>query len=215
MKQFLIWIILACTLAFAGCDTTPQERITWLNNAIEQSESISSTIDVYIADLEIVLQESQAMLNNPDLTFNQRDEVVNAIAEIQRRIELAKDRKTSIMAALSTWKAQLLEIQANGATLETELDGYAEGVKIVAGNLPPPYNAIALGIAAVLPVVGGWVGKVLQRAQDKKVLKGITASVDKVLTQLPADEATAAKATLKAVQTEKGVRAQVQAVLKE
>lgn len=215
MRTLMVWILLLCAFGTSGCDTSPEQRIQWLTTAIEQTETASANIDLYIADMEVLLQESQTLLATPELSLPQKDSIREAITDIQQKLQEAKDKKASIATALASWKAQLLGIQANGVTIDTEMQGYAEGIRALSTALPPPYNGIALLVAAVLPVAGGAVGRILTQMQDRKVLKAVTTSVSKGLNELAVDDQMRVTAAMKAVQEAKGVRDQVRAVLKE
>ena len=170
--------------SFAGCDSTPAERITAVRNLLSQVSIVNQTVDAGIADFEKVIADSQAMLNDPNIPPDMRLEVEQVFAKATTRLAKLKAEKQKVSALIERYQSLIDSVDVNNLTSEQELQLYATGAGEAAQLLPPQYRGyVFLGLALV-PLLGSILKNVNQWRQindGKKRTTELVISVDELL----------------------------------
>jgi hypothetical protein len=205
----IIFVMILCVLA--GCGTTSDQRIEMLQSAVQQAESAAGQVDVYIAELQAAIAEAKLLLQDPALSFEQKEEVLKFLTETDAALTDAIAKKEEVLESLTDFKNAIAALEEQGADLSTELVIIGEGTRIAAESLPPPYNAIGLLVGTIATVIGTILGKRKGTESADKTIDGIVDSVNAALSK--SVDASLMKATMKEVQAKAGVRDKVVASL--
>jgi len=200
-RKLLLTVCILCIglCSFSGCDTTPAERVDVVKQIVSQAAAISQTVDVAIGDLEKIIADTQAALQDPNIPPDMKPELEKVLASASVRLAKLKSEKQKATAIIARWQTFLEQVDPNSLTPEQELQLYATGTGEAAKFLPQPYRGyVYLGMLLV-PLVGSVLKNINQRNQineSKKKTTEIIISVDKLLESDHITNAKAAKSVL-------------------
>ena len=183
-------LILSIVLLTPGCDTTSQQRLAALQAALKTAETASKDYDSRLAAMEPAITALTQMLTDPNVTGATAQQVKTTLADLKAKYAAVKALKAAVDEKMTAYSAVLAKAQeAGNIDIQKELEVYGQGVTLVSGALPPPFNAIGLGIGAVMTAVGGIAGAFAKGKQAKHaqttVVTGIVDSVGALLAALP------------------------------
>lgn len=200
-KKLLLTVCILCIglCSFSGCDSTPAERVAVVKQIVSRAAIASQTVDVAIEDLERIIADTQAALQDPNIPSDMKPELEKVLAGTSVRLAKLKSEKQKATAIITRWQTFLEQVDPNSLTPEQELQLYATGADEAARILPQPYRGyVYLGLLLV-PLVGSVLKNINQRKQineDKKKTTEIIISVDKLLESDHIDNIEAAKSVL-------------------
>lgn len=185
-KKLLLTMCILCIgfCSFSGCDSTPAERVAVIKEMVSQAAVVSQTVDVAIADLEKIIADSQAALQDPNIPSDMKPGIEKVLADAAAKLAKLKSEKQKATAIITRWQTFLEQIDPNNLTPDQELQLYATGAKDVAQFLPPPYRGYAYLGLALVPLLGSVLKNINQRKQindDKRKTTELVISVDALL----------------------------------
>jgi len=154
---FLSFMV-AFSLFSPGCESTSADRIAMLQDGLQLYQDESIRLDTDLQELKTVIAETQAELDQPDLTSDVTVKLQEFLDESIVAMETIAAQKIDVDAKLAAWQEKIDEITAQGnPDFGTELQVVGEGAKEIAPALPPPFNTIAyLGGTFLLTLGGIW-----------------------------------------------------------
>ncbi len=198
-------------ISVQGCEamksSTPEQRISYTQDALSTAQVTSAQLSFLIAEFEQAIKEAKVEIDSGVLPDTYVD-------DLQRQINEAEKK-------LADFKVYKSRIDESAANLQISLQSGDEtkiittGVQEVAKFLPSPYGTfLALG-APLIGLLGGFVGRQITAAKGKRTLKALIASVSDGLAVLDPSSAANVKQVLKVSQSNDGIRTQVQEILEE
>ena len=236
VRPALLVVFLCCLLpCLTGCNTTSDERIAALQTALDSVEAKSKQYDATIATLMPSIATLQKALTDPNLTGPNASKLATELADLQAKYQVLVSLKATVDQQATAYDAVLQKARADGnIDIQKELSLYGQGAVAVSAALPPPFNAILLGIGAVLTAAGGIAGAFVkgqatqgqvatatqaanttatqatdQLSTAQTAIQGIVASVDALLQSPLVTNAKDAKALLAAHQASNAPQAAV------
>ncbi len=187
-KKFILCLMfMSSMLIYAGCDTTPAERVAAIKATLNQASAINQTIDSSIADVEKVVADSQTIIADPNIPPDMRLEVEQVLAKASTHLAKLKAEKQKASAFIERYQALLDQVDVNNLTVEQELQLYAEGAGEAGKLLPQPYRGYVILVAALVPLLGSIIKNINQARQLKDGRKKITELVISVDSLLESD----------------------------
>ena len=164
----ILSLMILCLLA--GCNTTSDQRIELLQEAVQQAEASAGQLDVYIVDLQTAIAEAKLLMQDPALSVEQKEEVLKFLTETDDALVAAVAKKDAVLESLTDFKSSIVLLQEQGSGIGTELQILGEGIKAASAALPPPGNGYGILVGTILTIVGGVFGrKQGLRSADKTV----------------------------------------------
>lgn len=190
----LVLSLLFCVfcLLFSGCDMISYQRVAMLENAVLQAEKISDDLGVRLDEMEAVLVETQAALNDPNLPADLREQLNNLLTQTVDGIKVVSAKRGEYGALITRLRKQIAEAKEEGMGPGDELKLYGEGLTTVGKSLPPPIGAYVTLAGIVAGIIGGVFAK-----KRKQELVGVVKSVDKLLESSAVPDVEAGKIVLK------------------
>lgn len=203
MKYTKWLLILVLMLGVAGCDTNSQQRIAYLQTAVEQGQVVSEHLGSQMDRLETAVTELKAQLSDPNLDPNMVVTLQGLIAKGQTVMEKVKAEKVRADAQIATWKTAIDQAVADGNSVNigTEIGLWGSGVGAVAPMLPPPFGAYAMLASVIIGAIGSAIAKnrmdkpKIEKAKETETLLNEVINGVNAFKVLADDES---KATLKA-----------------
>jgi len=163
-----------------------------LENAVLQAEKISDDLGVRLDEMEAVLVETQAALNDPNLPADLREQLNNLLTQTVDGIKVVSAKRGEYGALITRLRKQIAEAKEEGMGPGDELKLYGEGLTTVGKSLPPPIGAYVTLAGIVAGIIGGVFAK-----KRKQELVGVVKSVDKLLESSAVPDVEAGKIVLK------------------
>jgi hypothetical protein len=209
-KRFLSFCVLCSVfcLLLSGCDTTPQERIAFLQNAVSQEQVVSNQLGGDVNALQVSIEQGRVFLADPNIDPNMLATINAALDKAQAGLIATITNKAKVDAMIVTWKQRIdaLMKDPNSINLGNELGVYGQGISSIGTVLPPPYGTYAYLLGTIITGVGGYLArrKFVERPkvdEYKSNVTNIIQSVDALLKAIPKEAVPAAICALKSVQT--------------
>lgn len=214
------------TLFFlAGCNYTPEERLTALREAKQPVVSVVEAADFTIESLIREISVAEELLGDPELDSKSVEKLLTAIGNAKAKMEQITKYKQPFLDQVNQIDKAIADIIERGdVTLADEIGVYIPAARVVTSKLPPPYNVYAeLGILLITTGIGIFGGLKTQKVLDTKeilqtkqeaektgqTLSGVVKSVSAALKKVPEDNKGEVLAALKESQEDSGVRGEV------
>jgi len=195
-------------LCISGCTWTSQERISFLQNAVNQEQAVSTQLGSDVNALQVSIEQGRVFLSDPNIEPNLVTQINAALDKAQAGLVATITNKARVDALVTNWKAQIdtLMKDPNSINIGNELGVYGQGISSIGTILPPPYGTYAYIGGALLTAIGGFFAR-RQLIEQPKVdeyksnVANIIQSVDALLKAIPKEAVPVAKEALKDVQT--------------
>lgn len=174
----LVLCLVSCVfcLPFSGCDMTSYQRVAMLENALLRAENVSNDLGVRLDEMEAVLVETQAALNDPNLPAEFREQLNSLLTQTVDGIKVVAAKRGEYAGLITRLREQIDQAKKEGMGLGDELTLYGEGLTETAKHLPPS----VAGYVTLASILFGAIGTVLARKR-KAQLTNVVGSVDKLL----------------------------------
>lgn len=180
---------------------TSEERLVWLEQQADKFEAASKQLDDHIELIRHVVADVNDQMGDPNLLPDQLASLREQVLRGVEKLGEVKAQKQKVDDVLANIKAAITAAHEGGATIGDELQAYGSGAKAVGSALPPPFNAYAIGIGAILSAIGGTA--VVQKKRDKAVLEDVVKSVDALLSRADSGGITSADEAKKILKKQK------------
>jgi len=203
----LILLFALCGL-MTGCDTSPSQRVAAVKNLMNQAVAVNQLVDVSIGDIEKVVQDSQLLLQDPNVPEESKPALQKVLGEASARLAKLKLEKQKVMSAIVSYQAILNGADVNNLGLAQEIQLYAVGAGQLGATLPSKYSGYIYLGSALATILAGLIASILktisqqkQLNQGKAVLTDVVTSVDELLKSPVISNIEAAKQVLSDNQT--------------
>jgi hypothetical protein len=194
-------------LMFGGCDTSPNQRLAFAQEAAGRAAEISAEADERIPQLQSFIAAAKDQLEHA--SGDLAETLQEVIDEAEPKLAAAIKKKAEADAALKQWRDELQAIRdgtAEGnATWADELGAAGAGAKAVSPLLPAPWGLILSIGGGLATVIAGVFAR--RKAVEVKGVIGKTQevvnSVTKMMGNIPPPYRGVAKQTLKEHQSPK------------
>lgn len=204
-KRILFYgLIIFLLLAGLGCDSTPAERVAAVKNFLNQAREVNQHFDDSIANLEKIISDSKALLNDPNIPAEVKPEIQAALNIASEKLAKLQVEKQKVVASITRWQEALNQADPNNLEWIDEMQLYSTGAREASKFLPQPYRGYAYLATALIPLIASLLKNIKQSQQinkDKKQLTEIVISVDELLKSKSVDSPENAKEILKKKQS--------------
>lgn len=196
---FLAGMLLCLTMV--GCGTTPEQRIAAVKTTLDTYTEASETLDESIPKLEALIVDAELKLETTEGDL--ADELRNFLAGARPKLAKAIEEKAKADAAIETWSARLVEIQADpNLTWADELEVLGTGIQASAPLLGPKgWIASSVGSLIVLASTLFGAGQRKKAGVSTQGLTQVVAGVKALIQTQSPKEQVQSKAILKEFQT--------------
>jgi hypothetical protein len=179
-----------CGVVLIGCDQTSAQRIAQVKAVVDRANVLNQSVDAGIAELDGVVQASQALLLDPNVPENMRPALQQALATASAKLVDLRLQKAKINAALVQWQAILNQTAAEGnnVDLAREIQTYAAMTSSSSAYLPPPYNGYVYLGGTLTALLAGLIASIAKNIKKngeidngKAILTDLVISVGKLL----------------------------------
>lgn len=198
MRIATVWItltLLALAALMAGCQADPQETRAWWEQKIERSESIQADLAGQVELLRASLagvadQLAAAPPGNPTVERLERE--ARAGEEVLGQL---LEKRDAIAAEIARSRQTLAGIPPDAGSAEINAKMGGQAVASVGAVLPPPYNAVLIGVGTLIGASGGLFGFLGKRRAERA--EAYAAETDEVLLSTVAAIETAKRTSAK------------------
>jgi len=194
-------ILFVCLLA--GCGTSPSQRVAAMKQLVNQAATVNQLVDVSIGDIEKVMNDSQLLLQDPNVPEESKPALQKVLNEASVRLAKLKLEKQKVSAALVQYQTILNGIDVNNMDLAKEVQLYAVGAGQLGATLPSKYggyiylgSALATLLAGLIASIAKNQKQAVQISQGKTILTDVITSVDELLKSTVINDVKVAKQIL-------------------
>lgn len=221
--ESLLTLCILCALCcglLVGCDQNSAQRIAEVKAVIDQANEVNQTIDAQIEQFEVVVQNSQSLLDDPNVPDDMKPQIQKALNIAVAKLSQLKTEKAKVTASLAKWQAILDEAaDINDIDLAGEIQTYAAMTSAASAYLPAPYSGYVYLGSTLATVLAGLIASIIKNVKqnqqikkDKAVFADTVKSVNILLGSDLVNNVEDAKAILKSKQLPE-TRSEVDAVL--
>jgi short subunit dehydrogenase-like uncharacterized protein len=157
---------------------TPAERVAVYRDTLEKAEPMLAEAEKRTIQLQEAIDDGFAMFTDPNVPMDERKRIWQTVAKLRAMLPQAIEYETRIREWVERTRAAIEELEAAGPVdTAVEFDAIARGVGGLSTVLPPPFNALAPILAALLPAVG-WIVERLKRRDVQKTARAVVDAID-------------------------------------
>jgi hypothetical protein len=210
----VVYAIILCLsiLPVAGCGMTAQQRLDLVQSYIDAGQAASVSLDQAIAAAELVVDETQAALSDPNLPAQEVEKILAVQVEARKHIATFKSKKALIDGDIGRWEELLVKAKTEGADAISEIEVYGGGLQILGTRIGGQAGGYVALAGALMAGVGGAVAGLARNMRTRKTLEGVVGSVSALLASDAVTDPEQAKGVLRAAQLP-GVRSEVRTIL--
>ncbi|MFA7485714.1 MAG: hypothetical protein WCZ89_06795 [Phycisphaerae bacterium] len=210
LKSILILCVLCtlCLLPLTGCEQTSEQRVAEVKRIVDNANAISSSLETSISQLEPVITNLQAVLDDPNVPEDIKAVASKTFQSAQQRLSQLKAHKLRVDAALVNAESILDAAAAGDVGITEELQTYGSLITAAGTYVPQPIGGYLYLGGTLLTALGGLVGSILTAMQKnkeleegQKTLTEVVISVDKLLGSPVVSDAEQAKSILEKAQS--------------
>lgn len=201
MRAVVVAAILSVSiLTLAGCEMTPQQRLALVQSYIDAGQAASVSLDQAIAAAELVIDQTQATLSEPNLPAAEVEKILAVQAEARKHIATFRSKKTLIDGDIARWEELLAQAKAQGADVVSEIEVYGGGLQILGTRIGGQAGGYVALAGALIAGLGGAAAGLAKNMRTRKTLEGVVGSVSALLASEAVVDPEQAKSVLQAAQ---------------
>lgn len=170
-RVLTVVILIIIALLLGGCETPPEETRAFWEQRVERVEGVQADLSAQAAAIQASLDElviALAEVPDDDSTADKlRDEAANAAAVLAD----VRSKEAEVAAQVAAARQKLASIPADASSAEINAQMTGQAIQGVGAVLPPPWNAILLGVGTVIGGAGGLFGLIGKRKAQKAEAK--------------------------------------------